>query len=748
MATRTRGQSDQSSRFQLLTGVSEVADGSLNLDETVARLLALLVPTLADMAALDALGPDDDLRRIGARVAGPNAQEAEAAFLRRRLPGADAPVGSQRAAATGATQLVRELSDDHLRLIAHDAHDLQVLLGIGLRSVLFVPLRARGRTIGALALGVGRSGRTLESDDVEFVEVLAGRIALTLDNAGLSASVSSLERQLEATLSSLAEAVTVQNREQTVYANPAAVRLLGLESPDELVNARRGELMSRFDVFHEDGRRVTLEELPGLRLLAGETPEPLLVRNVVKATGQERWLLNKASPVHDEGGQVTLAVNVIEDVTEVKRAELAQRLLAEAGEVLSSSLDYERTLQEVSRLAVPQLADWCGVSMPGEHGLIKQVAVAHVDPEKVALAWRMGERYPSRMDEEEGTAEVIRSGVSQMINEIPEGALAEAARDPEHLEMLEGLGMRAVIIVPLRSGRETTGALALVSAESGRVFTDGDLALAEELGRRAGTAVENARLYTERSQIAKTLQQGLLPPQLPEMPGWSLGTLYLPAGDENEVGGDFYDAFPVEDGWMVVVGDVAGRGAAAAALTSLARYTLRTAGELLGDPVQAVERLNATLCTRPELSLVAVCCVLLRERDGVATATLVCAGHPLQYLVRDGEADHVGEFGRFAGAFPDSRWQPVEIEVAPGDQLVLHTDGVMDTVGEAGRFGEQRLAEALATASTPADVVERVDAALSSFAHGPQADDTALLAVQRSGGGERAATPRSQAEAQ
>lgn len=722
---------DELTRFKLLSGVGGVADGSMGLEETVARVLDLLVPAYADVGLLDALGDEGELRRLAARVDGERGEEAEPVFLRRLHTGADAEIGSDRAAAKGQAQLVPQVSDEQLRQVAADEHDFEVLRSLELRSLMFVPLWARGRALGTMSLIVGPSEREYTPEDLEFAEVLTGRVALALDNAGLSASLTSLERQLEATLSSLAEAVTVQSRDQTVYANPAAARLLGLDSPDQLLGAVRGEMMSRFDVFHEDGRPVALDDLPGLRLLAGESPEPLLVRNVVKATGQERWLLNKATPVHDDRGKVALAVNVIEDVTEVKRAELAQRLLAEAGEVLSSSLDYERTLQEVARLAVPQLADWCGVSMPGEHGLIKQVAVAHVDPEKVEMAWRLGERYPARMDDPEGAAEVIRSGVSQMVNEIPEDLLAEAAQDEEHLALLEGLGIRAGITVPLRSGQETTGALTLVSAESGRTFTDADLLLAEELGRRAGTAVENARLYTERSEIAHTLQESLMPPELPLMPGWEAATLYRPAGDENEVGGDFYDAFPLTDGWMVVVGDVAGRGAAAAALTSLARYTLRTAGELLGDPVRAVERLNITLCARPELSLVAVCCVLLREQGGVATATIVCGGHPMPYVLRDGAAEQVGEFGRFVGAFPESHWDPVEVELRGGDQLVLHTDGVMDTVGETGRFGEERLAQTLAGAPAPAEVVARVDTALTEFAHGPQADDTALLAVMR-----------------
>ena len=114
--------------------------------------------------------------------------------------------------------------------------------------------------------------------------------------------------------------------------------------------------------------------------------------------------MTKASGVYGSDGELKLVVNVIEDITEVKRAELAQRMLARAGELLSSSLDYERTLQQVAELAVPELADWCTVSMPDDHGFVRAVAVAHVDPEKVALARRIGERYPSRTDAPTGVA--------------------------------------------------------------------------------------------------------------------------------------------------------------------------------------------------------------------------------------------------------------------------------------------------------------------------------------------------------
>ena len=204
-------------------------------------------------------------------------------------------------------------------------------------------------------------------------------------------------------------------------------------------------------------------------------------------------------------------------------------MLARAGEVMSSSLDYERTLQQVAELAVPELADWCTVSMPDGHGFVRSVAVAHVDPEKVALARRIGERYPSRADAPTGAAQMLRDGIAQVVNDIPPEMLAAVAQDDEHLELLRGVGLQAGLSVPMMAGGKIIGALSLISAESARRFTDADVALAEEIARRAGTAVENARLYTERSNIARTLPTSLLPSTLPNMPGWTAATLYRPA---------------------------------------------------------------------------------------------------------------------------------------------------------------------------------------------------------------------------
>jgi serine phosphatase RsbU (regulator of sigma subunit) len=512
-----------------------------------------------------------------------------------------------------------------------------------------------------------------------------------------------------------------------MYANEAAAASMGFASVADLLSTPPAEIASLYDSYLEDGSPLTLADLPGRRVLEGETPEPLLVRAINRETGEERFNLVKASAVRDRQGVPRLAVNVIEDVTEAQRAEFAQRLLVHAGEVLASSLDYERTLQQVAELAVPELGDWCGVSLPDRHGAIRQVAVAHRDPHKIRWARDLARRYPTHIDDPSGSAEVLRTGVPEVVNDITDEMLRASARDDEHYEVIQQLGMRAALLVPLTVGGRAIGVMVIVSAESRRTFTDADVRLAAELARRAGTAVDNARLYTERSTIAATLQAGLRPQALPEMPGFSTAALYRPAGAANSVGGDFYDAFEVPAGWMVVVGDVAGRGAPAAATTAVARHTLRTAAQLLESPLDALERLNNELLARGGDALCTVVCACLSDSE----ATIVCAGHPPAVHIRAGEPERVGRFGPMLGAIGGATWESVTVSLDVGDTLVLYTDGVIDTVGRDGRFGEDRLGAALAGTEAPGDAVARIEAAVLEFEHGEQADDTAVVAVSR-----------------
>jgi PAS domain S-box-containing protein len=259
-----------------------------------------------------------------------------------------------------------------------------------------------------------------------------------------------------------------------------------------------------------------------------------------------------------------------------EEAEAARRrteFLAAAGARLAAvSTDYEATLREVARVAVPAIADWCTFTLADGRDKLRTVAVAAAEPGLESLAREMGERFPPRPEAPAGAALAIRTGEGQLLAELPDAVLAAVAQDEEHLALLRRMGLRSGLVVPLKAGGRVLGALTLIAAESGRVYGDDDLRLAEILASRAALAVENARLYEERSHIARTLQRSLLPPALPEIQGLELAARYRAAGDQNEVGGDFYDVFRGHgDVWTLLIGDVTGKGPEAAATCSTRR---------------------------------------------------------------------------------------------------------------------------------------------------------------------------------
>jgi len=539
------------------------------------------------------------------------------------------------------------------------------------------------------------------------------------------------ERRFEAIVGSLGDAVTIRDREHRfLYANPAAVAQLGFASWEELRDTPPAAIMDEYLVTGEDGREIRMEDIPSVRILNGETAEPLLIRTVTRDSGRERWNLLKAAPLLDEAGEVEATIMIIEDVTEQKRVELQGTFLAEASALLASSLDYQQTLRNVAELAVPEVADWCAVDLMDEDGDRDSVAVAHVDPARLELARELRGYEPERLDPDQGLGLVFRTGESLLYPEIPDELLVEGAVDERHLELLRAVGFRSALVVPVRLGERILGALTLVTSDSGRVLDEFDQQLAEQVAARAAVAIENSRLYSQRSSIARTLQQSLLPEQLPEIPGYELASFYLPAMEGSLVGGDFYDVWPVGDSWLVIIGDVTGKGVDAAALTSLVRHTMRTASEFLTSPAELLARVDATLKQRPTLSVCTALCVRLSDDR----ATVAVGGHPLPlYLTRD-RVTTLGEHGPLLGAFADVAWDDVTVEFEAGSTLLAYTDGITDAIDGSGRrFGVERLGTALEHVGDrrAASVIASLASALARFQTGAHADDTAAIALHR-----------------
>jgi serine phosphatase RsbU (regulator of sigma subunit) len=280
-------------------------------------------------------------------------------------------------------------------------------------------------------------------------------------------------------------------------------------------------------------------------------------------------------------------------------------------------------------------------------------------------------------------------------------------------------------------GDEPLGAITFVAADSGRDFDDEDLAFAEDLALRAGTAVQNARLYAEQVRVAQTLQASLLPERLPILPGWETSASYEAGEQGAEVGGDFYDIATATDGHLVFLGDVTGKGVEAAALTALVRHSVRTAARFDPRPAAVMALLNELLLEQPRIAPVTLACALIATAGDEVRVTLAAAGHPRPLLKREGNVRELGRYGVLLGALEAMEWIEDTVVIEPGDVIVLYTDGVTDTPGEHDRFGPDRLADVVAAApDAPPQLVARIEAALRAFQIDTPADDRAVLVLR------------------
>ncbi len=433
-----------------------------------------------------------------------------------------------------------------------------------------------------------------------------------------------------------------------------------------------------------------------------------------------------------------------------RRAQRRFEILGEVARASEAAGSLEETLKAICDVLVPEIADFCAIDViEGDHARRVAVRVAPgADPE---VERGMQEREPS-VPERMVTGDNGTSLDPRFIERMSEAHLRALAHDDgPDLEFLRALGVRSAITLALQARGQVTGALTLGVAWSGRRYRRSDAHFAWILSGRVALALDNGGLFAdleraerERAEIAETLQHGLLPSPLPHLPGWSLAALYRPAGAENEVGGDFYDAFRVPGGWMLVIGDVTGRGAEAASITALARYTLRTAAVLTNDPEVALATLNRALLARGGTALCSVAALALSE-DPEMPVRLAVAGHPPPLLVDGGTVTEIVGSDPVLGAFADVEWGIEQTAFEPGQQIVLVTDGIIESAGEHGRFGEERLRAELAGATNPALAVQRLEGALHGFTAGALEDDVAILALTRSGD-DRPAADRAQRE--
>lgn len=555
--------------------------------------------------------------------------------------------------------------------------------------------------------------------------------------AGLAARILSGQGpEFAELLETLGESVVVRDREgRFAYANRAALAVLGHPRPAELAGASLEAvlepILERYILRDEHGDQLVATTLPSMpQPQSAASSEPLLVQAIDRETGEVSWRRLSSSPLRDAAGEVIAVVTVIEDVTAVKAAEVHTRILAESGRQLATSLDYEQTLQNVARAALPGLADWSMVELV-EGSMRRHVVVAHIDPEMRRLAVRLRELEPPTPGAESALRRVLATGESELYREVSDAHLRQAAVSPEQLDLYRRLEIRSAIVAPMRVGARIIGAMSFFTSTSGRRFTDEDLGVAEQLGRRAAVAVENARLYTMLADVADTLQRSLLPSPVPEVPGWEIGALYQPAPGATriDVGGDFYEVFVTGTNAFATIGDVTGHGVQAATVTALLRHGARFASHLEPDPAAIIRRLDEELRRRDGGTMATALCAALHDHS-----LLLCsAGHPAALIVSPGgRTTAAPSSGPLLGAFPDSTWHQQRVPVADGMTVLLYTDGVTETAGEGERFGIERLRSFLAdhAGTAPQALLDALSAELERFRGGKATDDVAALALR------------------
>ncbi|WP_189892649.1 SpoIIE family protein phosphatase [Streptomyces xantholiticus] len=519
--------------------------------------------------------------------------------------------------------------------------------------------------------------------------------------------------------------------------------------PVEAGSGRYGS--ARMPAVHED-----LTAVPGAVPLLNSTGMRSVVTVPLKVEGRLTGSLGVAAESagrysNEEALRLQFAADRIALAVESARLGELERLrrgslsfLVEASDLLAGTLDRDQTLALMAQMTVPTLATWCAVYTIADQSSEPYLSyVLHEDEERIdglkALLSKIDPPDPvptpgARVWNAPGEA-AQRAALLTSKRELGLGSRPPVSSGiGTTLATAAAVGGETVVL-PLVARNRVIGMLTL-GKPSDDHFRQEILELAEDLSRRAALALDNSRLYSERMAISQSLQRSLLPPELPQIPGVEVEVIYRAAGEGNEVGGDFYDLFPIRDGaYGFAIGDVCGTGPEAAAVTGLARHALRLlAREGFGGPA-VLERLNAAILDEGARSrfLTLLYGELWPQEDGSAVLKVVCAGHPLPLRLRqDGTVEPAAEPQPLLGVLDDLELYEQMVTLDPGDVLLCVTDGVTERREGTRMLGDDGLSDVLAncTGLTAGAVAARVLRAVERFAAEPASDDMAILTMR------------------
>jgi PAS domain S-box-containing protein len=374
---------------------------------------------------------------------------------------------------------------------------LPVLAREGIRAVGFIPLVYAGRLLGKFMIYFD-TPHVVEPAELRLAQTIASHIAFAISRKCSETALRESEERYRLLVDHSPVAVAVHSGGKLVFVNPACARLLGATEPEDVIGR------PVLEIVHPDFHEIVRERVR--QLASGGGAQPDIEEKFVRLDGTPIDVMVSTMGFTFEGRPAVQLV--ASDITERKRIEREQRLLAEAGALLSSTLDYQETLRSITRLVVPGIADWCLVDLTDDQGGFTRIAAAAADPSAAVLAERL-RRYYAPLETAHGVSRTASLASPEVISQVDDGILLSMARDEEHLEMMRAMQVRSYICAPLVTGGRTIGVLTFASGSSGRRFGDADVPLAEELARRAALAVENARLYREANEANRAKSQFL-----------------------------------------------------------------------------------------------------------------------------------------------------------------------------------------------------------------------------------------------
>ncbi len=601
--------------------------------------------------------------------------------------------------------------------------------GLGLSAALSIPVPI-GPPAGVLAVAeffaTSFSSQPEELIDLlaGFSEQLAAFITRRRDQDEIDAGLRARQHLAEVVLGT-GDAVLAKDLKGVVTAwNPAAERLYGY-SPSEAVGRHISFIIPP---DHANEEEVILERVRrGERLETYETER-------IRADGARIAVSLTVSPITSPARGLFGASVVARDITAEKRRRRAQEFLVAASRRLDTSLDVEETARTIVATAVPELAEICIIDFLREDGWFGDSVAAGAEPAAGARLEEIRRGSPLDPAGEHPVAQVMRADRPLIWRDLkaPE-VIDQVAQNEDHRQLMDDAGYNSAAVVPLVARGRTIGALSFLHASRDLRYDGGDLDFLAELGDRAAMALDNARLYSERARVAASLQRGLRPPHPAAVPGLEIEVVFEAAGEGIEIGGDLYDVLPSEDGCWILIGDVAGKGTDAAAVSVAVRHAVRGLTREIQGPGEVLSRVNELLLSGSSLNDFATAMLLRlrRAEDGGWAVRLASAGHPPAVHIGAGEPECLGG-GTVLGAWEEAAVERHDVHLGSGETLVLCTDGWL----EAGPVAAHQEPEALAEMADAlgalelAELTARLRADAVRRGAGVLRDDMVLLALR------------------